>query len=143
MFAQETKVWLEKLSEGQVLCEAEIKMLKSRRVSNTTPFRIAAPHFGSVTHHRCDALERRADDHDKAIARSKELGMELQDAFAYVQKFSTTSQAPLPPPHETPSGQSAASLVMVLKECAAPSFFSLWSNVNFAPAPVQVSRPHR
>jgi hypothetical protein len=135
-------VWLEKLSEGQVLCEAEIKMLKSRRVSPlATPFHISAPRFGSVTHHRCDTLERRADDHDKAIARSKELGMELQDAFAYVQKFSTTSQAPLPPPHETPSGQSAASLVFVLKECVAPSIFALWSIVNSAPA--QVSRPHR
>ena len=73
-------------------------------------------HFVSVTRRRCDVLERRADDHDKSIARSKELGMELQDAFAYVQKFSTSSQAPLPPPHETPSGQSAASLVLVLKE---------------------------
>ncbi len=80
------------------------------------------PHFctafqsRNTLRHRCDVLERRADDHDKSIARSKELGMELQDAFAYVQKFSTTSQAPLPPPHDTPSGQSAASLVIVLKE---------------------------
>ncbi len=63
-----------------------------------------------------DALERRADDHDKAIARAKELGMELQDAFAYIQKFSTSSATPMPPTLETPSGHSAAALVLVLKE---------------------------
>jgi hypothetical protein len=65
---------------------------------------------------RVDALERRADDHDKAIARAKEIGMELQDAFAYIQKFSTASVAPMPPRLETPSGHSAAAIVQVLKE---------------------------
>lgn len=64
-------------------------------------------------------LERRANDHDTSIARAKELGMELQDAFAYVQKFSTSSSAPMPPRLETPSGQSAAALVLVLKECVS------------------------
>ena len=42
--------------------------------------------------------------------------MELQDAFAYIQKFSTSASAPMPPHLETPSGQSAAALVLVLKE---------------------------
>ena len=93
-FAQETKIWLEKLSEGQVNHSAAIKTLQDR----------------------ADVLERRANDHDKSIARAKELGMELQDAFAYVQQFSTTSNAPLPPPLATPSGQSAAAIVLVLKE---------------------------
>ena len=61
-------------------------------------------------------LERRADDHDKAIARAKELGMELQDSFAFIQKFSTSDPKPLPAPPSTPSGQSAAALVLVLQE---------------------------